>query len=69
MTKEEIIKMGNEKIPQDIMEVLNVDGSITRHDLNTKRREAYMEGLKEGYELGIKARKENIKDFCNNPEI
>jgi hypothetical protein len=45
MTKEEIIKMGNEKIPQDIIEIINADGSITRHDLNIKLREAYMEGL------------------------
>lgn len=45
MTKEEIIKKGNEKFPQDIIEVINDDGSITREDVNFKLRKAYIEGL------------------------
>lgn len=45
MTREEIIKRGNEKFPQDIIEVINDDGSITREDVNFKLRKAYMEGL------------------------
>lgn len=45
MTKEEIIKRGNEKFPQDIIEVINDDGSITQEDVNFKLRKAYMEGL------------------------
>lgn len=45
MTKEEIIKKGNEKFPQDIIEIINDDGSITREDVNFKIRKAYMEGL------------------------
>ena len=45
MTKKEIIKKGNEKFPQDIIEIINDDGSITREDVNFKIRKAYMEGL------------------------
>ena len=45
MTKEEIIRKGNEKFPQDIIETINDDGSITREDVNFKLRKAYMEGL------------------------
>jgi len=45
MTREEIIKKGNEKYPQDIIEIINDDGSITREDVNFKIRKAYMEGL------------------------
>lgn len=45
MTREEIIKRGNEKFPQDIVEVINDDGSITHEDVNFKIRKAYMEGL------------------------
>jgi len=45
MTIKEIIKRGNEKFPQDIIEIVNDDGSITREDVNFKIRKAYMEGL------------------------
>ena len=45
MTQEEIIKKGNEKYPQDIIEIINDDGFITREDVNLKIRKAYMEGL------------------------
>ena len=45
MTKEEIIKKGNEKYPQDIIEIINDDGSITREDVNFKVRKAYIPGL------------------------
>ena len=45
MTKEEIIKKGNEKYPQDIIEIINDDGSITREDVNFKVRKAYIQGL------------------------
>jgi len=45
MTIEEIIKKGNEKFPQDIIEIINDDGSITHEDVNFKIRKAYMEGL------------------------
>ena len=45
MTIEEIIKRGNEKFPQDIIEIINDDGSITREDVNFKLRKAYIEGL------------------------
>ena len=45
MTIEEIIKKGNEKFPQDIIEIMNDDGSITRKNVNFKIRKAYMEGL------------------------
>lgn len=45
MTQEEIIKKGNEKYPQDIIEIINDDGFITREDVNFKIRKAYMEGL------------------------
>lgn len=45
MTREEIIKKGNEKFPQDIIEIINDDGSITREDVNLKLRKAYVEGL------------------------
>ena len=37
--------MGNEKFPQDIIEIINDDGSITLEDVNFKLRKAYMEGL------------------------
>lgn len=45
MTIEEIIKKGNEKFPQDIIKIINDDGSITHEDVNFKIRKAYMEGL------------------------
>lgn len=45
MTKEEIIKKGNEKYPQDIIEIINDDNSITREDVNFKVRKAYIQGL------------------------
>lgn len=45
MTIKEIIKRGNEKFPQDIIEIINDDGSITREDVNFKLRKAYIEGL------------------------
>ena len=45
MTLEEIIKKGNEKYPQDIIEIINDDGSITREDVNFKVRKAYIQGL------------------------
>ena len=45
MTIKEIIKRGNKKFPQDIIEIINDDGSITREDVNFKLRKAYVEGL------------------------
>lgn len=45
MTLKEIIKKGNEKYPQDIIEIINDDGSITREDVNFKVRKAYIQGL------------------------
>lgn len=45
MTLKEIIKKGNEKYPQDIIEIINDDNSITREDVNFKVRKAYIQGL------------------------
>ncbi len=45
MTREEIIERGYGKFPQDIIEIINDDGSIMREDVNFELRKAYMEGL------------------------
>lgn len=45
MTREEIVKRAYKKYPQDIIEIVNDDNSITREDCNHNLRNAYMQGL------------------------
>lgn len=45
MTREEIVKRSYKKYPQDIIEIINDDGSITREDCNYNLRNVYMQGL------------------------